>query len=95
MMIGYALINPGDLTRAQALKQKGIEATQIVIGCAFLLVIAGLIEGFISPSSLPTAFKFAVGILTGIAMYSYFFFAGREKKEEVETADSSLQASKV
>ena len=32
MMIGYAMINPGDLTRAQALKKKGIEAARIVIG---------------------------------------------------------------
>ncbi len=83
MMIGYALINPGDLSRSQALKQKGIEATRIVIGCALLLVIAGLIEGFISPSSLPREFKFAVGILTGIAMYSYFFFVGRDKENDL------------
>ena len=34
MMIGYAMIDPGDLTRTQALKKKGIEATRIVIGCA-------------------------------------------------------------
>jgi len=50
MMIGYAIINPGDLTRGQAVKKKGMEAAKIVIGCACLLVIAGLIEGFISPS---------------------------------------------
>ena len=28
MMIGYAMINPGDLTRAQALKKKGMEAAR-------------------------------------------------------------------
>jgi uncharacterized membrane protein SpoIIM required for sporulation len=80
MMIGYAMINPGDLTRAQALKKKGLEATRIVIGCAFLLVIAGIIEGFLSPSDLPPLVKFGTGILTGIAMYSYLFLVGREKE---------------
>src|SRR6185436_3503080 len=55
MMIGYAMINPGDLSRGQALKKKGIEAARIVIGCAFLLVIAGIIEGFLSPANLPPA----------------------------------------
>ena len=78
MMIGYAIIDPGDLTRAQALKKKGIEAARIVVGCACLLVIAGIIEGFLSPSDLPAVVKIATGIGTGIAMYSYFFFAGRK-----------------
>jgi uncharacterized membrane protein SpoIIM required for sporulation len=77
MMIGYAIINPGDLTRAQALKKKGIEAAKIVMGCACLLVIAGIIEGFISPSSLPAWVKYATGILSGLAMYSYLSLAGR------------------
>ncbi len=77
MMIGYAIIDPGDLTRAQALKKKGMEAAKIVIGCACLLVIAGLIEGFISPSSLPASLKVATGVASGLVMYSYLLLAGR------------------
>ena len=82
MMIGYSIINPGDLTRGQALKKTGLEAAKLVIGVACFLVIAGLIEGFISPSSLPASVKFATGILTGLAMFSYLFFAGRTGNEE-------------
>ena len=78
MMIGYSIINPGDLTRAQALKKKGVEAIKIVIGSAVFLVVAGLIEGFISPSSLPALVKVAVGVLSGIVMYGYLALAGRE-----------------
>lgn len=78
MMIGYALIDPGEMTRPQALKKKGIEATRIVIGCAALLVVAGTIEGFLSPSELPPAVKIATGVFTGIVMYGYLFFVGRE-----------------
>jgi len=77
MMIGYAIINPGDLTRAQALKKKGIEAARIVIGCACFLVVAGTIEGFLSPSDLPAMVKVATGVGTGVAMYSYLILAGR------------------
>lgn len=77
MMIGYALIDPGDLTRVQALKKKGMEAARIVIGCACFLVIAGIIEGFLSPSELLPAIKIATGVGTGVALYSYLFFAGR------------------
>lgn len=81
MMIGYAMINPGDLTRSQALKKKGVEAARIVIGCACFLVIAGTIEGFLSPSDMPAIVKIATGVGTGLAMYAYLFFAGRTLSE--------------
>lgn len=77
MMIGYSMIAPGDLTRAQAAKKSGMEAARIVIGCACFLVVAGTIEGFLSPSALPAPIKVATGVLTGIALYSYLFFVGR------------------
>ncbi|MGI9035385.1 MAG: stage II sporulation protein M [Pyrinomonadaceae bacterium] len=78
MMIGYSIINPGNLTRVAALKKKGVEAAKIVLGCACLLIVAGTIEGFLSPSALPAAVKIGTGVLTGIAMYSYLFLVGRE-----------------
>lgn len=81
MMIGYSIINPGDLTRSQAIRKKGTEAVRIVIGCAFFLVIAGVIEGFLSPSSLPPIVKILTGVGTGTAMYAYLFFAGRDVEQ--------------
>ena len=91
MMIGYALVNPGDLTRGQALKKKGMEAAKIVVGCACFLVVAGIIEGFLSPSGLPVAVKIGTGILTGIAMYLYLFLVGREdgKTRDLPSAASA------
>ena len=76
MMIGYSMINPGNLSRVNALKKKGLEAARIVMGCAVLLVIAGIIEGFISPANIPPVFKYGVGIFTGLAMYLYLFLVG-------------------
>jgi uncharacterized membrane protein SpoIIM required for sporulation len=90
MMIGYSIINPGDLTRTQAVKKKGTEAVRIVIGCAFFLVIAGIIEGFLSPSDLPAYIKVLIGVGTGAAMYSYLFFAGRNRQASEEDTASSL-----
>jgi len=78
MLLGYSMINPGDYTRAQALKKNGLEAVRLAIGCACLLVIAGIIEGFLSPSSLPAYVKYGTGILTGIAMFSYLILVGRQ-----------------
>jgi uncharacterized membrane protein SpoIIM required for sporulation len=94
MMIGYALINPGDLTRGQALKKKGMQAARIVIGCACFLVVAGTIEGFLSPSDLPPAVKIATGVGTGIALYSYLLFAGRaEDQRQISIVTTYPQAS--
>ncbi len=79
MLLGYSMINPGDLTRAESLKKNGLEAVRLAVGCAVLLFFAGIIEGFLSPSNLPPIFKIATGILTGIAMYSYLLLVGREE----------------
>jgi len=91
MLIGYTLINPGDLSRSEALKRNGIKAVQLAIGCACLLVIAGIIEGFLSPSNLPTWIKYATGISTGIAMYSYLLLVGRQKEKTDKFVDPSTK----
>jgi uncharacterized membrane protein SpoIIM required for sporulation len=82
MLIGYSMINPGDLSRGEALRRNGLVAVRLAVGCTVLLVIAGIIEGFLSPANLPPAVKFATGILTGVAMFSYLLLVG-EKQEEI------------
>jgi uncharacterized membrane protein SpoIIM required for sporulation len=78
-MIGHSIVAPGELKRIEALKEAGMKTIRLIFGCAFLLVIAGIIEGFVSPSSLPTWFKFFVGISSGTAIYSYLFLLGKAK----------------
>ncbi|HKG47731.1 MAG TPA: stage II sporulation protein M [Pyrinomonadaceae bacterium] len=78
LLIGSAMIMPGDLTRADALKTRGMEAVRLMIGVAILLVVAGTIEGFISPVPIDSRIKYGIGAITGVAMYSYLLFVGRE-----------------
>lgn len=78
LLIGSAMIMPGDLTRADALKTRGMEAVRLMIGVAILLVVAGTIEGFISPTPIDPRIKFSIGGITGLAMYSYLLLVGRE-----------------
>lgn len=80
LLIGTALIMPGNLTRTDALKTRGMEAVRLMLGVAVLLVIAGTIEGFISPMPINPRIKYSVAAITGIALYSYLFFVGHEKK---------------
>jgi uncharacterized membrane protein SpoIIM required for sporulation len=87
LLIGSALLMPGDLTRGDALKSRGIEAIYLVVGCVPLLVVAGIIEGFISPAPINPIIKFSIGGITGLAMYSYLLLAGRE---EVSSSESRV-----
>ena len=88
LMMGWALLQPGLLRRRDALAVAAQKAVRIIIGCVPLLVIAGLIEGFISPNELlPWPVKWGFGLLTGIVLYGYLFFAGRQRQRAWETAE--------
>jgi uncharacterized membrane protein SpoIIM required for sporulation len=78
LLVGTALVMPGDMTRGDALKSRGMEAVRLIVGCIPLLVVAGIIEGFVSPAPINPMIKFAIAGITGIALYSYLFLAGRE-----------------
>lgn len=78
LQLGWSLFRPGLLTRRAALVVATRRAIQLLFGCVPLLVIAGLIEGFISPSDLPLAFKLMVAFGSGILLYGYLILGGRE-----------------
>src|SRR5881392_1154814 len=82
LLIGTALLMPGNLSRGDALKSRGIEAVRLIVGCIPLLVVAGTIEGFISPQPIPSAIKIGIGVITGITLYAYLLLAGRESAPE-------------
>jgi len=81
LLIGGAMLIPGDLSRFDSLRLRGREAIQLIVGCIPLLVLAGIIEGFISPAPVSPAIKFSVAIATGIALYTYLLLAGREESQ--------------
>jgi uncharacterized membrane protein SpoIIM required for sporulation len=87
LLIGTALLMPGDLSRADALKSRGKEAVRLMMGVAVLLVVAGNIEGFISPAPIPAAIKFSIAAITGVALYSYLLLAGREDEGKRGTGE--------
>lgn len=68
------ILRPGLLSRREALVQHGAVAVQAILGSVPLLIIAGLIEGFISPSALPWWVKAGVGLLSGLLLYAYWLF---------------------
>lgn len=81
LMLGWAIVQPGLLKRGDALMLAGRKAVKLIIACVPILIVAGLIEGFISPNeNIPWPVKWSVGIVTGILLYSYLLLAGRSQK---------------
>jgi uncharacterized membrane protein SpoIIM required for sporulation len=59
--LGHAMLFPGALRWKDSVARGGIEATRLVSGIVPLLIVAGSLEGFFSPSSAPVWLKFTVG----------------------------------
>jgi uncharacterized membrane protein SpoIIM required for sporulation len=59
--LGHAMLFPGALRWKESVARGGIEATRLVSGIIPLLVIAGTLEGFFSPSAAPVWLRFTVG----------------------------------
>jgi len=59
--LGQGVLFPGLYRRRDSVATAGVEATKLVAGIIPLLVIAGTLEGFFSPSSAPVWLKFSVG----------------------------------
>lgn len=79
LMLGWAILRPGLHQRRDQLALTANKAVRLLVGCVPLLVIAGIIEGFISPAeNVPPLAKWLVGIGTGVLLYSYLLLAGRE-----------------
>jgi uncharacterized membrane protein SpoIIM required for sporulation len=70
-LLAQALIAPGDLTRGEALVVNGRLAVVLMLGCACLLLIAGLIEGFISPALIDFRWKLAVSVTSALLLILY------------------------
>ncbi len=80
LMLGWAMLRPGLLRRRDALTLAAQKAVRLLLGAAPMLVIAGLIEGFLSPAeNIPWPVKWSVGVISGLLLYGYLFLAGREK----------------
>lgn len=73
LLIGRALLLPGQMGRVNALKFYGNQAAQLVYGIIPLLLIAGAIEGFISPNpAIADPLKYVIGSLLFALLIFYF-----------------------
>ena len=87
--IARGLLFPGFLPRRQSLAQAGGRGARLLLGTIPMLVVAGVIEGFFSPSAAPVAMKFILAGALFAALLAYLFVANRPQPKPA-TANSSL-----
>jgi uncharacterized membrane protein SpoIIM required for sporulation/uncharacterized RDD family membrane protein YckC len=77
LRMGSALLLPGRNTRIDALTERAREAVSLLAGTTMMLIIAGLIEGFISPAPIPATVKLSFAAVIALLCLAYLLGAGR------------------
>jgi uncharacterized membrane protein SpoIIM required for sporulation len=77
LQLGWAVIAPGDRTRARALADQGRRSVVIVIGLVFVFSAAAVIEAIVTPSGLPTAVRVGIGLAVETVFLAYLASRGR------------------
>ena len=89
MQLGWSVVAPGNRPRGQVLAERGRGVVAVAVGLVVVLLVAGLIEAFVTPSPLPTLVRIAIGVAAEIAFLSYVFHFGRKAAAAGETGDVS------
>ena len=71
LLLARGILIPGTLPRRESLAEAGADAVKLFLGVLPLLIIAGLIEGFVSPTTVDPAIKFALGAALFVLLVYY------------------------
>ena len=77
LRLAWAILRPGDRSRRDALRLATAQSARVLLLVIAVLGVAGLIEGFVSPSDASGAAKAAIGVVTGVLLWGYIALAGR------------------
>ena len=92
LRMGWAIIDPGSRPRGVALREEARAAAEMLLGTAAWLVVAGLVEGFVTPSGQSLTTVLVVGLGLGIVFWGGVFWLGRPARAGASEAGASLQA---
>jgi uncharacterized membrane protein SpoIIM required for sporulation len=88
--IARGMLFPGQLPRKLSLVLAGARSVRLVLGTIPMLIVAGLVEGFISPSPIPVVLKFSLAAILGTLLVLYL--SKKPSKPVVSSIESSAEA---
>lgn len=77
LRIFWAWVAPGRRPRAAALAEEGRALITVALGLVLVLLVSGLVEGFVTPSGLPPWLRLGIGFLVFAAYWAYTLILGR------------------
>ena len=87
----WSWIDPAGRPRGRAVAEEGRALVTVVLGLALALGASGLVEGFVTPSTLPWPVKIAIGAVPFSAFWAYVLVLGRRAVRAGETGDVSTR----
>lgn len=84
LLMGYKFFVPGPYKRVHQFTYQAKRSVQLLIGTIPLFVIAGIIEGYITPSTLSLEVKYTVALLTLLSLILYTIIGKLMYKEETK-----------
>jgi uncharacterized membrane protein SpoIIM required for sporulation len=91
LLLGRGLLFPGEMPRRESVAYYGGQGVRLALGIIPLLVVAGVLEGFFSPSSLPAAAKFACSAAAGGLLVLYL---RSSQESRVKSQESKVESRK-
>ena len=73
LRLAYGLLFPGFLPRSESVARAGTEAVKLLLGTIPILIIAGVIEAFVSPTGLAVPLKFGMAAALFALLLTYLF----------------------
>ncbi|WDH79838.1 stage II sporulation protein M [Microbacterium esteraromaticum] len=83
----WAWAVPGPRSRGRALASEGRALATVAMGLIFVLLLSGLVEGFITGSALPWPVKIGIGALALAVFLVYMLVIGRRAARQGESGD--------
>ena len=77
LRFGWAMVDPGNRRRGRAVVEEARISCEIVLGTAPWLVIAGLVEGFVTPTGLGMVPAVIFGCVLGAIYWALLVLRGR------------------
>ena len=74
LRLARGLLFPGFLPRRESVARAGNEAVKLLLGTIPMLVVAGVIEAFVSPTSLAVPLKFGMAAALFALLLAYLFW---------------------
>lgn len=87
LKLGWTVIDPGLRPRSVALAEEGRALVVGAVGIALLLLVSGIIEGFVTPSGLPTWARIGIGLVAESLFLAWVFVWGRQAHRAGTTGD--------